>query len=106
MRSTHQNVDLQYFASNFIVERIPIDPQLSTVSPRSDIKQTVPSVVFLLSDVETTKLHEDFKALVGRVFTANIKELSFMKSVIPLHIRTDFRKRWLKSPLLFHCHYS
>ena len=33
MRSTHQNVDLHYFASNLIVERIPTDPQLSTVSP-------------------------------------------------------------------------
>ena len=76
MRSLHQNVDLYYFASNLIVERNPIDPQLSTVSPRRDIK-TVPNAVFLLSDIETAKPRKDFKVLVGRVIMANIKDLSF-----------------------------
>ena len=105
MRSTHQNVDLHYFASNLIVERIPINPQLSTVFPRRDIK-TVPNAVFLLSDVETTKLREDFKVLVGRVIIANIKELSFLKSVIPPHIPHRFQKEMAQESLSCHCHYS
>lgn len=99
MRSTHQNVDLHYFASNLIVERIPINPQLSTVSPRRDIK-TVPNAVFLLSDVETTKLREDFKVLVGRVIIANIKELSFLKSVIPPHIPHRFQKEMAQESII------
>lgn len=99
MRSTHQNVDLHYFASNLIVERIPIDPQLSTVSPRRDIK-TISNTVFLLSDDETRKLREDFKVLVGRVLVANIKSLSFMKSVIPLHIPHRFQKEMAQKSII------
>ena len=91
MRSTHQNVDLHYFASNIIVERVPIDPKLSTVAPRRDIK-TLPNAVFLLNDQEIVKMREDFKVLVARLLVANIPQLSFLKSVIPDHIPHKFQK--------------
>ncbi len=90
MRSTHQNQDIHYFASNLIVERVP-SQNLSTTSPRRDIR-TLPNSVFLLSADEEIKLREDFKVLIGRVLLSNIPCLSFLKSVIPDHISHVYQK--------------
>lgn len=84
MRTDHQNKDLHYFASNIIVDRVPCDG-LSRVTHCRDI-QTLPNCHFLLNDAETCKLQEDFMVLVGRVLTAYIPALSFLKAVIPHHI--------------------
>ncbi len=90
MRSTHQNQDIHYFASNLIVERVP-SQNLSTTSPRRDIR-TLPNSVFLLSADEEIKLREDFKVLIGRVLLSSIPCLSFLKSVIPDHISHVYQK--------------
>jgi hypothetical protein len=84
MLSTNQNVDLHYFASNLIVERVPCD-NLSKTSPQKDIL-SLPNSTFLLSSAEATKLREDFKVLVARVLVANIPQLSFLSSIVPQHI--------------------
>ena len=60
MRSDHQNKDLDYFASNLIVDRVPCEG-LCQVYPRRNI-QTLPNCHFLLNDAETDKLREDFKS--------------------------------------------
>jgi len=90
MRTDHQNKDLHYFASNIIVDRVPCDG-LSQVTPRRDI-QTLPNCHFLLNDAETRKLREDFRVLVGRVLTAYIPALSFLKAVIPCHIAHRYQR--------------
>lgn len=90
MRSTHQNQDIHYFASNLIVERVP-SQNLSTTSPRRNIR-TLPNSVFLLSAEEEIKLREDFKVLIGRVLLSGVPCLSFLKSVIPDHISHMYQK--------------
>ena len=65
MQSTHQNEDIHYFASNLTVGSVPCQ-NLSTTSPRKDIR-TLPNSAFLLNNDEECKLREDFKVLVGRV---------------------------------------
>ena len=90
MQSSHQNVDLHYFASNLIVERVPCQ-NLSTVAPKSDVR-SIPNSVFLLTDEESNKLREDLKVLVGRILCANIPEMSFMSSIIPQHISHEYQK--------------
>ena len=90
MRSTHQNQDIHYFASNLVVERVP-SQNLSTTSPRRDIR-TLPNSFFLLSADEEIKLREDFKVLIGRVLLSSIPCLSFLKSVIPDHISHVYQK--------------
>lgn len=82
-----------------IVEGFPNNPQLSTISSGRDIK-TVPNSVFLLSDDETTKLRDEIKVLVERVLAANIKKLSFMKSVIPVHIPHRFQKEMAEKSII------
>lgn len=88
MRTTNQNKDLHYFASNLIVERVPCEG-LSQESPQRDISK-VPNSLFLLNDNETRKLREDFKVLVGRVLVKHIESLSFLKSIIPEHITSKY----------------
>ena len=90
MRSTNQNQDLHYFASNLLVERVPCQ-NLSTTSPRRDIR-TLPNSVFLLNNEEEIKLREDFKVLIGRVIVSSIPGLSFLKSVVPDHIPHIYQK--------------
>jgi len=90
MTSDNQNIDLHYFASNIIVERVPCEG-LSQNSPQKDII-TLPNEDFLLNAEETQKLREDFKVLVGRVLVEFIPALAFLKSVIPTHIEHRFQK--------------
>lgn len=99
MQSSHQNVDLHYFASNLIVERV-LCQNLSTTAPQRDIK-TLPNSVFLLSNSEAIKLREDFKVLVGRILVANIPDLAFLKSILPEHIPHKYQKEMaLKSTIV------
>ena len=88
MRSTHQNQDVHYFASNLIVERVPCQ-SLSTTSPRKNI-HTLPNSVFLLNNDEEIKLREDSKVLVGRVIVSSISSLAFLKNVIPDRIHPSY----------------
>ena len=90
MLSTSQNVDLHYFASNLIVERVPCD-SLSKTAPQQGLL-SLPNSTFLLSSVEAKKLREDFKVLVARVLVANIPHLSFLKSIIPQHIPHKYQQ--------------
>ena len=90
MLSTSQNIDLHYFASNLIVERVPCD-NLSKTAPQQDLL-SLPNSTFLLSSVEAKKLREDFKVLVARVLAANIPHLSFLKSIIPQHIPHKYQQ--------------
>ena len=90
MLSTSQNIDLHYFASNLIVERVPCD-NLSKTAPQQDLL-SLPNSTFLLSSVEAKKLREDFKVLVARVLVANIPHLSFLKSIIPQHIPHKYQQ--------------
>lgn len=98
MRMDHQNKDLHYFASNLIVDRVPCDG-LSQVTPRRDI-QALPNCHFLLNDVETQKLREDFKVLVGRVLITYIPALSFLKAVVPDHIVHRYQKEMAQKSTL------
>ena len=91
MQSTHQNEDIHYFASNLIVERVPCQ-NLSTTSPRKDIR-TLPNSAFLLKNDEECKLRQDFKVLVGRVLVSSIPSLAFLKSVIPRTYQSYIRRR-------------
>ncbi len=90
MRSSHQNVDLHYFASNLIVERVPCE-NLSTTAPKRDVR-SLPNSAFLLSNEESVKFRENLKVLVGRVLVANIPSMSFMKSIIPQHIPHEYQQ--------------
>lgn len=98
MLSSHQNEDLHYFASNLIVERVPCK-NLSTTSPRKDIR-TLPNSAFFLSSDEECKLHEDFKVLVGRVLVSSIPSLAFLKSVIPEHIHHIYEEDMSKKSII------
>ncbi len=83
MQSSHQNVDLHYFASNLIVERVPCQ-NLSIIAPRKDVR-SLPNSVFRLSNEESAKLREDFRVLVGRVLVDGIPDLSSMRSISTTH---------------------
>lgn len=103
MQSSHQNVDVHYFACNLIVERVPCQ-NLSTTAPQRDIR-TLSNSVFLLSNAESIKLKKHFKVLVGRILVANIPDLSFMKSIIPQHIPHKYQKEMaLKSTIVPPAH--
>ena len=58
MLSANQNIDLHYFASNLIFERVP-SANLTKTSPQKDLI-SLPNSTFLLSPVEAEKLREDF----------------------------------------------
>ena len=88
MRKSDQNKDLQYFASNLIVERVPCKG-LSKTAPQCDIL-TVPNSMFLLDNKETRKLREDFKVLVRRILIDRIGALFCMKSIIPAYIESKY----------------
>lgn len=90
MRKDNQNEDLHYFASCLIVERVPCI-ESTDVSPQKDIK-TLPNSEFLLNEEETTKLRNDFMVLVGRELIKYIPSLSFLKSVVPLHIQHMYQR--------------
>ena len=90
MRKSEQNKDLHYFASNIIVERVPCEG-LSKTAPQRDIR-TLPNSMFLLDNAETSKLRDDFKVLVGRILVEQIPSISFMKSIIPMHIESKYSK--------------
>ena len=90
MRKSEQNKDLHYFASNIIVERVPCEG-LNKTAPQRDIR-TLPNSMFLLDNAETSKLRDDFKVLVGRILVERIPSLSFMKSIIPMHIESKYSK--------------
>jgi len=98
MQSTHQNEDIHYFASNLIVERVPCQ-NLSTTSPRKDIR-TLPNSAFLLNNDEEYKLREDFKVLVGRILVSSIPSLAFLKSVIPEHIHHIYQEEMSKKSVI------
>lgn len=88
MQSDHQNVDLHYFASNLIVEKVPCQ-NLSKKALQKDIN-SLPNEVFLLKEIEASKLKEDFKVLVGRILLQHIPSLAFLKSIIPQHIKHKY----------------
>jgi hypothetical protein len=46
--------------------------------------------MFLLDNTEKRKLQDDFKVLVGRILVDRIISLSFMKSIIPMHIESKY----------------
>lgn len=91
MRSNNQNKDVHYFASNLVFERVPVPEKLSDVTPKRNIR-TLPNSFFLLSDQEATKLRENFKVLVARVFVDVIAFLHFLKQVVPKHIHHPYLK--------------
>ena len=98
MLSTHQNIDLHYFASNLIVERVPCN-NLSKMSPQKDIN-SLSNSTFLLDEVEAVKLREDLKVLVGRVLVAHIPQLSFLKRIIPEHIPHKYQREMMQKSII------
>ena len=88
MCKSDQNKDLHYFASNLIVERVPCK-DLSKTAPQRDIL-TISNSMFLLNDTETSTLREDFKVLVGRILIDRITALTFMMSIILVHIESTY----------------
>jgi hypothetical protein len=99
MQLGNQNIDLHYFASCMMVERVPCK-DLSAIAPRKDVL-SLPNSSFLLNNSESIELRENFKVLVGRVLVENVTHLSFMKSIIPTHIPHDYeRETALKSTIV------
>lgn len=90
MTKDAQNVDLNYFASNIIVDRVPCEG-LDSNAPQKDIA-TLPNHEFFISDDEKNKLKEDYKVLVGRILVGAIPALAFLRTVIPDHIDHRYQK--------------
>ena len=54
-----------------------------------------------MNNSESNELQENFKVLVGRVLVENVAHLSFLKSIIPMHIHHDYeREMALKSTIV------
>ncbi len=85
MRNDVQNEDLHLFASNLIENRINFQ-HLSNDSPLCDIKSFSRSH-FQLNVQEWKNFAQTAKVLVGRVVLEFFPKFSFLKKVIPDHIK-------------------
>ncbi|XP_038063120.1 uncharacterized protein LOC119733822 [Patiria miniata] len=88
MTKDAKNIDLHYFASTIVFDRISFE-QLPDDKPTRPLQQC-PISSFVPNEDEINTLKKSYKILVARDIVECCPALAFMKSVIPHHIKHKY----------------
>lgn len=93
IRMKNKNRDYHFFASNFVLNRISIEKQLTTSNPA----QQEPKLEIFLPNADEIKIYQSsLKTLLGRVLVTYVPGFQWMKKLIPDHIDHIYRDEMKK----------